>query len=139
MIKKINIAFILLLLLFPVTIQGQKHSFSIKGGEFLYDGKQVRILSGEMHYAKIPHQYWRHRMQMLKAMGLNAVATYVFWNAHEPEPGKWDFSGDKNLAGYIKIAGEEGLMVILRPDLMYVPSGSLAAIRGGCKTWKAWN
>jgi beta-galactosidase len=43
------------------------------------------------------------------------VATYVFWNAHEPEPGKWDFTGDKNLAGYIKTAGEEGLMVILRP------------------------
>lgn len=48
-------------------------------------------------------------------MGLNTVATYVFWNIHEPEPGVWDFTGDKNLAEYIKIAGEEGMMVILRP------------------------
>jgi beta-galactosidase len=96
-------------------MQAQKHSFEIKDGEFVYDGKPVRIISGEMHYPRIPHQYWRHRMQMLKAMGLNAVATYVFWNAHEPEPGKWDFTGDNNLAGYIKIAAEEGLMVILRP------------------------
>ena len=47
--------------------------------------------------------------------GLNTVATYVFWNLHEVEPGKWDFSGDKNLAEYIRIAGEEGMMVILRP------------------------
>ena len=68
-----------------------------------------------MHYARIPHQYWRHRLQMMKGMGLNTVATYVFWNLHEPEPGKWDFTGDKNLAEFIKTAGEEGMMVILRP------------------------
>lgn len=52
---------------------------------------------------------------MMKGLGLNTVATYVFWNLHEPEPGKWDFTGDKDLAEYIKIAGEEGMMVILRP------------------------
>lgn len=100
----------------PLVINGQaKHTFEIKDGNFVYDGKPIQIHSGEMHYARIPHQYWRHRLQMLKAMGLNAVATYVFWNAHEPQPGQWDFEGDNNLAEYIKIAGEEGLMVILRP------------------------
>ena len=91
-----------------------KHSFEIKDGEFVYDKKPTRIISGEMHYNRIPHEYWRHRLQMLKAMGLNTVATYVFWNSHEPEPGKWDFSGDKNLREYIKTAQEEGLHVILR-------------------------
>lgn len=90
-------------------------AFTISDGEFLLKGKPFRIISGEMHFARVPHQYWRHRMQMLKAMGLNTVATYVFWNLHEPEPGKWDFDGDKNLAEFIKIAGEEGLYVILRP------------------------
>lgn len=108
--------FLLLSMLFTLAAQaGDKHRFEIKGGQFVYDGKAVRIISGEMHYARIPHQYWRHRMKMLKAMGLNTVATYVFWNFHEPEPGKWDFSGDRDLAEYIRIAGEEGLMVILRP------------------------
>ncbi len=68
-----------------------------------------------MHYPRIPHQYWRHRLEMLKAMGLNTVATYVFWNLHETEPGKWDFEGDKDLRRYIETAGELGLMVILRP------------------------
>lgn len=92
-----------------------KHTFEIKEGNFLYDGKAIQIHSGEMHYSRIPHQYWRHRMQMLKAMGLNSVATYVFWNHHEISPEQWDFEGDKNLAEYIKIAGEEGLLVILRP------------------------
>lgn len=93
----------------------KKNSFAITGGEFVYNGKPIQIHSGEMHYARIPHQYWRHRMRMLKGMGLNTVATYVFWNAHEVAPDTWDFSGDKNLAEYIRIAGEEGLHVILRP------------------------
>lgn len=116
MCKKICSTFFILLFVFSISSFSQKkHTFEIKNGDFVYDGKSVRIISGEMHYPRIPHQYWRHRMQMLKAMGLNAVATYVFWNIHEPEPGKWDFTGDKNLAEYIKIAGEEGLMVILRP------------------------
>jgi beta-galactosidase len=93
-----------------------KHAFAINEGEFLYDGKPFKIYSGEMHYARIPHEYWRHRLQMIKAMGLNSVATYVFWNFHETAPGVWDFtSGDRNIREFIKLAGEEGLMVILRP------------------------
>ena len=60
----------------------KKASFEIKGGNFLYNGKPIQIHSGEMHYARIPQEYWRHRLKMLKAMGLNTVATYVFWNLH---------------------------------------------------------
>lgn len=97
------------------SIAQNKHAFNIKEANFVFDGKVIHIRSGEMHYSRIPHQYWRHRMQMLKALGLNCVATYVFWNHHETSPGQWDFEGDKNLAEYIKIAGEEGLHVILRP------------------------
>lgn len=113
--KGIILSLLLSILLSPLAQAGNRHSFEIKDGQFIYDGKPTRIISGEMHYARIPHQYWRHRMKMLKAMGLNAVATYVFWNFHEPEPGQWDFTGDRNLAEYIRTAGEEGLMVILRP------------------------
>jgi len=116
--KKICINLSLLFLLLStafVFAQTKKSTFEIKNGQFLLNGKAVSIHSGEMHYSRIPHQYWRHRLQMMKAMGLNTVATYVFWNFHEPEPGKWDFTGDRNLAEYIRIAGEEGLMVILRP------------------------
>ncbi|MEE0927407.1 MAG: beta-galactosidase family protein [Bacteroidales bacterium] len=107
---------LLFLALLPLGLFAQKKSsFEIKDGDFYLNGKATPIYSGEMHYSRIPHQYWRHRFQMMKAMGLNAVATYVFWNWHEQEQGKWDFEGDKDLAEYIKIAGEEGLMVILRP------------------------
>ena len=93
-----------------------KHSFAIADGNFLLDGKAIQIHSGEMHYARIPKPYWRHRLKMMKAMGLNAVATYVFWNYHETAPGVWDFkTGNKDIAEYIKTAQEEGLFVILRP------------------------
>ena len=100
----------------PYQAKAQHTGFSIENGEFRQNGKPIQIHSGEMHYSRIPKAYWRHRFQMMKAMGLNTVATYVFWNYHETAPGVWDFkSGNKNLAEYIKTAGEEGLYVILRP------------------------
>jgi len=94
----------------------QKHTFAIANSQFMYDGKAVQIHSGEMHFARIPRQYWRHRLQMLKAMGLNTVATYVFWNYHETAPGVWDFkTGNHDIAAFIRTAQEVGLFVILRP------------------------
>lgn len=93
-----------------------KHTFEIKGGNFVYDGKPIQIRSGEMHFARVPEAYWRQRLKMMKAMGLNAVATYVFWNYQETAPGVWDFKTDsRNVAAFVKTAQEEGLMVILRP------------------------
>ena len=110
--------FLLFVLAFAINISfaQQKHTFEIKGGNFLYDGKPIQIHSGEIHFARVPKAYWRQRLQMMKAMGLNTVATYVFWNYHETSPGVWDFKSDsRNIAEFIKIAGEEGMMVILRP------------------------
>lgn len=97
----------------PVGAQ-QQHSFTIQGERFLLDGKPFQILSGEMHYARVPRAYWRDRMEMAKAMGLNTIATYVFWNVHEPQPGVWDFSGNADLPEFLREAQQEGLDVILR-------------------------
>lgn len=95
---------------------GTHHDFRIANGAFLLDGKPFQIISGELHYARIPREYWRHRLKMAKAMGLNTVATYVFWNYHEVRPGVFDFhTGNRDLAAFIRIAQEEGLWVILRP------------------------
>lgn len=74
-----------------------------------------QILSGEMHYARIPPEYWEARLRMARAMGLNTVSTYVFWNRHEPEPGRYDFSGENDVAAYVRLAQTVGLDVILRP------------------------
>ncbi len=91
------------------------HSFEIRDHQFQLDGKPFQILAGEMHYPRIPHQLWRQRIRMAKAMGLNTISTYVFWNLHEPEKGKFNFSGDANVAGFIKTCQEEGMYVMLRP------------------------
>ncbi|MDQ8015040.1 MAG: beta-galactosidase [Flavobacterium nitrogenifigens] len=113
--KSLFILSVFLLLVGKANAQ-TKHTFAIKDSNFVLDGKPIQIHSGEMHYARIPKEYWRHRLQMMKAMGLNAVATYVFWNYHETAPGVWDFKTEnRNVAEYIKIAQEEGLYVILRP------------------------
>ena len=91
------------------------HTFAWQGQHFLLDGKNLQILSGEMHYARVPRPYWRRRMRLMKAMGLNTLTTYVFWNLHEPKPGVFDFSGNLDLASFLRTAQEEGLWVILRP------------------------
>jgi beta-galactosidase len=111
----------LLLLFVAVSISSAQaapatgHSFHVEGDHFVLDGKPFRVLSGEMHYARVPREYWRDRLRKAKAMGLNAITTYVFWNVHEPQPGVYDFSGNNDVAEFIREAQQEGLYVILRP------------------------
>jgi beta-galactosidase len=92
------------------------HTFALGDTAFVLDGKPLQMISGEMHYTRIPREYWRERMKMAKAMGLNTIATYVFWNAHEPVQGKYDFTGNNDIAEFVRIAKEEGLWVVMRPS-----------------------
>lgn len=99
----------------PPNPSSHKGSFVARDGQFFLDGKPYQIISGEMHYARIPRADWRSRLQMAKAMGLNTISTYVFWNMHEPQPGVYNFSGNLDVAEFIRMAQQEGLHVILRP------------------------
>lgn len=86
--------------------------------DFLLDGQPIRIYSGELHYFRIPRPYWRHRLMQARALGLNAVCTYMPWNLHEPLRGRFDFDGDGGMldvAAFVRLAQELGLWVILRP------------------------
>ncbi|MES2773035.1 MAG: beta-galactosidase [Bacteroidota bacterium] len=89
--------------------------FTIGESSFLLDGKPYIIRCGEMHFARIPKPYWRHRLQMAKAMGLNTVCAYLFWNMHEKQPDQFTWEGQSDAAAFCKMAKEEGLYVILRP------------------------
>jgi len=91
------------------------HRFAIRGDDFLLDGRPFRMMSGELHFQRIPREYWRNRLLTARAMGLNTIATYVFWTLLEPEPGRWDFSGQNDIAAFIREAQAAGLWVILRP------------------------
>jgi len=102
--------------LFATSYAQQKHSFTFSGKQFLLDGKPYQIISGEMHPARIPKEYWRHRIQMAKAMGCNTIAAYVFWNYLEEKEGVFDFkSENRNIAEFIKICQQEKMWVLLRP------------------------
>jgi beta-galactosidase len=92
-----------------------QHTFTIGDSDFLLDGKPFQIRCGEVHAPRVPREYWRHRLKMVKAMGLNSVCAYLFWNMHEPLPGQFNWSDQADAATFIKIAQEEGLWVILRP------------------------
>src|SRR5829696_4606405 len=72
--------------------QKAAHSFALSDSLFLLDGKPFQIISGEMHYPRVPREAWRQRMKMARAMGLNTIGTYIFWNLHEPQKGQYDFS-----------------------------------------------
>ena len=108
-----------LLLLFTIfSFEGfsQSHIFSLSKSDFLLDGKSFQIISGEMHPARIPREYWRQRIQMAKAMGCNTIAAYVFWNYQEQKEGVFDFrTGNKDVAAFMRTCQEEGMWVLLRP------------------------
>ncbi|XP_017364551.1 beta-galactosidase-1-like protein 3 isoform X1 [Cebus imitator] len=89
------------------TGQGNPH-FTLEGHKFL-------IFGGSIHYFRVPREYWRDRLLKLKACGFNTVTTYVPWNLHEPERGRFDFSGNLDLEAFVLMASEIGLWVILRP------------------------
>jgi hypothetical protein len=108
-------AFIVFLSL-NVAAQKAKHTFTLGKTDFLLDGAPFQIISGEMHPARIPVEYWKHRIQMAKAMGCNTISVYLFWNYHEAEEGVYDFeTGNHNIKEFFRLVQEEGLWLILRP------------------------
>lgn len=84
--------------------------------EFMLAGKPFQIRGAEMHPQRIPREYWRHRIQMAKAMGMNTIAFYIYWNDIEQPDGSFDFkTGNRNIGEFMKICQEEGMWVLFRP------------------------
>jgi beta-galactosidase len=108
-------ALVLLLAVSPALAQPTNHRFVVAHGRFELNGKPFQIISGDMDYVRTPRAYWRDRLRMAHAIGINTVMTYVFWNFHEAQPGQYDFTGQRDVAEFIREAQQEGLYVILRP------------------------
>ena len=89
--------------------------FAVGKGTFLLDGEPFVVKAAELHYPRIPKPYWEHRIRMCKALGMNTICLYVFWNFHEQKPGEYDFSGQRNLREFIELCAANGMKVILRP------------------------
>ncbi len=89
-------------------------SINFDGRGFLVHGKRTFIASGGMEYTRIPRALWRDRLLRLKRAGFNCVEIYTFWNAHEPRPNEFDFTGDLDLDAFLKTVQSLGLYAIVR-------------------------
>jgi hypothetical protein len=106
-------------------------SVTFDGRSFMLDGRRVWLVSGAIHYVRVPRELWADRIHAAKLAGLNAVETPVFWNHHEARPGKFDFKGDHDLRHFVKLLGEAGLYCILRPG----PFVGAGIDFGGLPSW----
>lgn len=100
---------------FSFSASAQNRVFKVNGTHFTMGGKPYQVRSGSIPFQRIPQAYWKIRLEMAKAMGLNTVATYIFWDVLEPRQGQWNFTGRNNLRKFIKLAQQVGLNVMLRP------------------------
>lgn len=90
-------------------------TFAVGNKTFLLNGQPIVIKAAEIHYPRIPEAYWEHRIEMCKALGMNTICIYIFWNLHEENPDQFDFSGNKDIAKFCKLAQKHGMYVIVRP------------------------
>lgn len=116
---------------FATAETAQPRTVTVGGGHFILDGKPVQIISGSIHFARVPKADWPKRLAMARAMGLNAISVYIFWNIEEPQPNQWNFSGQGDVAQFIRDAQKAGLYVILRPGPYACAEWSL----GGYPAW----
>lgn len=100
----------------PAAASTKPPAFTIADDAFLLDGEKFTLLSGEVHYFRIPFQYWRDRLRRIRALGFNAVTVYVPWNFHQPDSADaFDFSEQRNLTRFLDLAVAEDLFVVMRP------------------------
>ncbi len=115
LVKATILLSIFLALPFLTTWAQQKMNFTAGKQTFLLNDKPFLVKAAEIHYPRIPRDYWDQRIKMCKALGMNTLCIYVFWNIHEPEPGKFDFTGNNDIAAFCRLAQENGMYIILRP------------------------
>ena len=96
------------------SLRTARRSFIVKDDRFTKDGIPINVRSGSVHYSRVPRAYWRDRLERAKALGLNAVTTYVPWNFHEDAEGRFDFSNDRDVYAFVDEARKLDLLLILR-------------------------
>ncbi len=78
------------------------------------NGKPFIPIMGEIHYSRLPHQYWEEQILKMKAGGINVIATYVFWSIHEWEEGVFDWNGDNDLRTFLALCRKHNIYTIVR-------------------------
>lgn len=89
------------------TVTHDGHSFSL-------DGRRIWVVSGTVHYARVPRELWRDRLLAARRAGLNCIETPIVWGLHEPHMGQLSFEGDLDIAAFLRLVGELGMHAIVR-------------------------
>ena len=105
----------LLMAALPTAAANKPGTFTTGNKTFLLNGKPFIVKAAEVHYPRIPRPYWEHRIKMCKALGMNTLCLYVFWNIHEQREGEFDFTGNNDVAEFCRLAQKNGMYVIVRP------------------------
>ena len=105
----------LLFCLSTLTALARGGDFTAGKNTFLLNGQPFVVKAAELHYPRIPRPYWEQRIKMCKALGMNTICLYVFWNIHEQQEGKFDFTGNNDVAAFCRLAQKNGMYVIVRP------------------------
>ena len=113
--ETILVALLLACVLPDRAMAAERESFAAGKNTFLLNGKPFVVKAAEVHYPRIPRPYWEHRIKMCKALGMNTLCLYVFWNIHEQKEGVYDFSGQNDVAEFCRLAQKNGMYVIVRP------------------------
>lgn len=111
--KKLRQLLTVIFLAFPMLMMAG--DFTVGNKTFLLNGEPFLVKAAEVHYPRIPRPYWEHRIQMCKALGMNTLCIYVFWNIHEQREGEFDFTGNNDVAAFCRLAQKHGMYVIVRP------------------------
>ena len=111
--KKVKLLITVLFAVFPLLMHAG--DFTVGNKTFLLNGEPFVVKAAEVHYPRIPQAYWDHRIKMCKALGMNTLCIYVFWNIHEQREGQFDFSGNNDVAEFCRLAQKNGMYVIVRP------------------------
>jgi len=113
--KKLLTLLTLIVLTTMAATTAKAGSFTVGDKTFLLNGQPFVVKAAEVHYPRIPRPYWEHRIKMCRALGMNAVCIYIFWNIHEQREGQFDFTGQNDVAEFCRLAQKNGLYVIVRP------------------------
>ena len=113
--KKLLTTLTLLVLMTMTATTVNAGSFTVGDKTFLLNGQPFVVKAAEVHYPRIPRPYWEHRIRMCKALGMNTLCLYVFWNIHEQQEGQFDFTGNNDVAEFCRLAQKNGMYVIVRP------------------------
>src|ERR1700712_1150564 len=83
---------------------GAGHTLTVNSRYLELDGRPWLPIMGEFHYSRYPAGEWETELRKMRAGGVDIVASYVFWSHHEATEGIFDWTGQRDLGRFVRLA-----------------------------------